>query len=61
MKEYYSEEEAESTIHKTVVLDGKKVTLDVPEDGIKLHNGWSIVPLTHPASVSLMCVFTFFV
>jgi len=60
VKNYYLAEEAESKIRKTVVLDGENVTLDIPEDGIKLDNGWSIVPMTHPASVSLMSVlFTF--
>ena len=57
MKQFYSEEEAESSLRKTVVLDGGKVILDIPEDGIRLDNGWSIVPLTHPASVSLTSVF----
>ena len=53
---YYSEEKAESRLRKTIVLDGDEVTLDIPEDGIKLDNGWSIVPMTHPASVSLTSV-----
>ena len=60
VKNYYLAEEAESSIRKTVVLDGENVTLNIPEDGIKLDNGWSIVPMTHPASVSLTSVlFTF--
>ena len=59
VKKYYSEE-AESCLCKTVVLDRDKVTLDIPEDGIRLDNGWSIVPMTHPASVSLMSFYVLF-
>ena len=60
VKKFYSEEDAESCLRKTVVLDGDKVTLDIPEDGIRLDNGWSIVPMTHPASVSLMSFYLLF-
>ena len=34
------------------VFEGDKVTLEIPVTGIKLPNGWSIVPMAHPASVS---------
>ena len=60
MEKYYSKEEAESSLCKQVFFQMDKVTLDIPEAGFKLPNGWSIVPMTHPASVSLTsaCVFT---
>ena len=51
LAKYYPKEEVESSLRKTVVFKRDKVTLDVPEDGIKLSSGWSIVPMTHPASV----------
>ena len=57
MEKYYSKEEAESSLCKQVFFQMDKVTLDIPEAGIKLPNGWSIVPMTHPASVSLTSVF----
>ena len=34
------------------VFEGDKVTLEIPVTGIELPNGWSIVPMAHPASVS---------
>ena len=57
MGKYYSKEEAESSLCKQVLFQMDKVTLDIPEAGIKLPSGWSIVPMTHPASVSLTSVF----
>ena len=59
MEKYYSKEEAESSVRKQVFFQMDKVTLDIPEAGFKLLNGWSIVPMTHPASVSLTSVFFF--
>ena len=50
-----SKEEIESSLRKTVVFQKDKVTLDIPEAGIVLPSGWSIVPMAHPASVSLLC------
>ena len=38
------------------VFEGDKVTLEIPEAGIVLPNGWSIVPMAHPASVSFTSV-----
>ena len=55
LEKHYPKEEVESSLRKTVVFKGDNVTLDVPEDGIKLSSGWSIVPVAHPASVSLLC------
>jgi len=26
----------------------RKITLDIPEEGITLSTGWTIIPLTHP-------------
>ena len=54
LEKYYPKEEVESSLRKTVVFKRDKVTLGIPEDGIKLPSGWSIVPMTHPASVSLI-------
>ena len=54
LEKQYPKEEVESSLRKTVVFKRDKVTLDIPEDGIKLSSGWSIVPMAHPASVSLM-------
>ena len=57
LEKHYPKEEVESSLRKTVVFKRDKVTLDIPEDGIKLSSGWSIVPMAHPASVSLTSVF----
>ena len=38
------------------VFEGDKVTLEIPVTGIELPNGWSIVPIAHPASVSFSSV-----
>ena len=54
MEKYYPKEEAESSLRKTVIFERDEVTLVIPEDGIKLSSGWSIVPMAHPASVSLI-------
>ena len=54
LEKQYPKEEVESSLRKTVVFKRDKVTLVIPEDGIKLSSGWSIVPMAHPASVSLM-------
>ena len=39
------------------VFEGDNVTLEIPVTGIELPTGWSIVPMAHPASVSLTSVF----
>ena len=31
-----------------VMFEDRKITLDIPEDGISLGTGWMITPLTHP-------------
>jgi len=53
VEKYYSNKNAESKLCKIVVLEGDEVTLEISKDGIKMPNGWSIVPMSHPASVSL--------
>ena len=55
LEKHYAKEEVESSLRKTVVFKMDKVTLDIPEAGIVLPSGWSIVPKAHPASVSLLC------
>ena len=57
MEKYYSKEETESSLCMQVFFQMDEVTLDIPEAGFKLPNGWSIVPMAHPASVSLSSVF----
>ena len=57
MEKYYSKEEAESSLRLQVFFQMDQVTLDISETGFKLPNGWSIVPMAHPASVSLISVF----
>ena len=57
MEKYYSKEKAESSLRLQVFFQMDQVTLDIPEAGFKLPNGWSIVPMAHPASVSLISVF----
>ena len=54
LEKYYPKEEVESSLRKTVIFERDEVTLVIPEDGIKLSSGWSIVPMAHPASVSLI-------
>ena len=54
LEKYYPKEEAESSLRKTVVFEREEVTLVIPEDGIKLSSGWSILPMAHPASVGLI-------
>ena len=56
---YYSEEEAELSLHMPFLFEGDKVTLDIPNTETKLPNGWSIVPMAHPASVSLTTMLYF--
>ena len=55
LENHYPKEEIESSLRKTVVFQKDKVTLDIPEAGIVLPSGWSIVPKAHPASLSLLC------
>ena len=31
-----------------VMFEDRKITLDIPRDGINLCTGWMITPLTHP-------------
>ena len=31
-----------------VMFQDRKITLDIPEEGITLTTGWMITPLTHP-------------
>ena len=31
-----------------VMFEDRKITLDIPEEGITLSTGWMITPLTHP-------------
>jgi len=31
-----------------VMFKDRKITLDIPEEGITLTTGWTIIPLTHP-------------
>ena len=54
LEKHYPKEEVESSLRKTVVFQKDKVTLDIPEAGIVLPSGWSIVPMAHSASVSLL-------
>ena len=61
MEKCYPKEEVELSLRKTVVFKRDTVTLDIPEDGIKLPSGWSIVPMAHPASVSLTSVLAPFI
>ena len=59
MTKYYSEEEAELSLHMPFLFEGDKVTLDIPNTETELSNGWSIVPMAHPASVSLTTMLYF--
>ena len=56
MEKYYPKEEAELTLRLPFVFEGDKVTLEIPVTGIELPNGWSIVPMAHPTSVSFTSV-----
>ena len=51
MKKFYSEEGAEAGPYLEVIFDGEEVSLDIPEDGVTLPSGWSVLPLTYPARV----------
>ena len=31
-----------------VMFQDRKITLDIPEEGVTLTTGWMITPLTHP-------------
>ena len=59
MGKYYPKEEAELTLRLPFVFEGDKVTLEIPMTGIELPNGWSIVPMAHPASVSFTSVLVY--
>ena len=37
-----------------VVFEGEKITLDIPEDGLKLESGWTITPHTHPGVIHML-------
>ena len=60
LEKQYPKEEAESSLRKPFVFEREIVTLDIPKSGIKLPSGWSIVPMAHPASVSLTSVLSSF-
>ena len=31
-----------------VIFDGEQITMDIPQAGIVLENGWAITPLIYP-------------
>ena len=59
LREYYSEEGAETGPCLEVAFDKDEVALEVEEDGVTLDNGWSLVPLVLPTSVRkcTKCIF----
>ena len=59
LEKQYPKEEAESSLRKPVAFEREIVTLNIPKSGIELPSGWSIVPMAHPASVSLSSVLSF--
>ena len=50
VKRFYSEEGAETGPYLEVDFE-EEVSLDIPEDGVILESGWSVLPLTYPARV----------
>ena len=52
MKSFYLKEQgAEAGPYFEVMFDGDEVSLDIPEDGLTLHSGWSLLPLVYPTKV----------
>ena len=51
VKRFYSGEGAEAGPYLEVDFEGEEVSLDIPEDGVKLESGWSLLPLAYPAKV----------
>jgi len=48
---YLKEHETEAGLYFEVMFDGDEVSLDIPEDGLTLHSGWSLLPLVYPMRV----------
>ena len=51
MEAFYSKKGAEAGPYLEVTFDGDEVSLEIPEDGINLLSGWSILPLVYPTKV----------
>ena len=51
MKRSYSGEGAEAGPYLEVDFEGEEVSLDIPEDGVMLESGWSVLPLAYPTRV----------
>ena len=51
---FYSKKGAEAGPYLEVTFDGDEVSLDIPEDGLNLPSGWSLLPLVYPTKVRLM-------
>ena len=39
-----------------VMFEEEQITLDIPEDGIVLESGWTIIPRTYPGVSSLLWI-----
>ena len=51
---YFKEQGAEAGPYLELTFDGDEVSLDIPEDGLSLPSGWSLLPLVYPTKVRLM-------
>ena len=53
MTAFYSKKGAEAGLYLEVTFDGEEVSLEIPEDGITMLSGWSILPLVSPMKVRI--------
>ena len=51
MEGFYSKKGAEAGPYMQVTFVEDEVSLDIPEEGIALPSGWSLVPLVYPTKV----------
>ena len=56
VENFYTKNKAEIGPRFEVIFDEDEVSLEVPEDGITLPNGWSLLPLVYPTKVRIWVV-----
>ena len=59
---FYSSKGAEGGPYLDVTFNGDEVSLNIPEDGITLPSGWSLLPLAYPTKVRVysFCIYSIF-
>ena len=49
VEQHYNESEAVGQKPQPVGFRSDSITLDIPDDGVRVKGGWDIQPMMHPA------------